>query len=78
MAPMSGFDDREDATAEERAVHLFFQQLNFLFSFRGLKAYKAKFANSWEARYVIYRRALDLPRLVFALGRIATIPGDRE
>jgi phosphatidylglycerol lysyltransferase len=78
MAPMSGFDDREEATAEERAVHLFFQQLNFLFSFRGLKAYKAKFATSWEPRYAIYRGTLDLPRLVIALGRVATIPGDRD
>jgi phosphatidylglycerol lysyltransferase len=76
MAPMSGFDANEEATAEERAVHLFFQQLNFLFSFRGLKAYKAKFASSWEPRYAVYAGALDLPRLAVALGRISALSGD--
>jgi phosphatidylglycerol lysyltransferase len=74
MAPMSGFDAKEQATAEERAVHLFFQQLNFLFSFRGLRAYKAKFASSWEPRYAVYRGALDLPRLAVALGRVSALP----
>jgi phosphatidylglycerol lysyltransferase len=62
MAPMSGFREEEDATAEERAIHYFFQHTRFLFSFKGLKAYKAKFATSWEPRYVVYQNALDLAR----------------
>lgn len=73
MAPMSGFGEKEAATAEERAVHLFFQHLNFLFSYRGLRAYKAKFASSWEPRYAVYRRTLDLPRLAIALERVSSI-----
>jgi phosphatidylglycerol lysyltransferase len=44
MAPMSGFQLGEEPTLEERAIHYFFQHLNFLFSFKGLRAYKAKFA----------------------------------
>jgi lysylphosphatidylglycerol synthetase-like protein (DUF2156 family) len=50
--------------------------LNFLFSFRGLKAYKAKFASSWEPRYAVYAGALDLPRLAVALGRISALSGE--
>jgi phosphatidylglycerol lysyltransferase len=73
MAPMAGFHEREHATAEERAIHGFFQQLNFLFSFRGLRQYKAKFATSWEPRYLVYRHALELPRVALALRRVSEL-----
>ncbi len=73
MAPMAGFQDREDATPEERAIHRFFQQLNFLFSFQGLRQYKAKFASSWEPRYLVYKHALDLPRIALALRRLSEV-----
>ncbi len=73
MAPMSGFEEREEPTQEERAVHLFFQQLGFLFSYQGLRHYKAKFANRWEPRYVVYRHTLDLPRIALALNGLTAI-----
>lgn len=75
LAPMAGFQEREEASAEERAIHNFFQQLNFLFSFRGLRHFKAKFATSWEPRYLIYRNILELPRLALALRRVSEISG---
>jgi phosphatidylglycerol lysyltransferase len=71
MAPMSGFTPAEAASPEARAVHVFFQHLGFLFSFRGLRAYKAKFATSWEPRYVVYSHVLDLPRLGIAVARLS-------
>lgn len=71
LAPMSGFQEREEASPEERAVHLFFQQLNFLFSYRGLRHYKAKFASFWEPRYAVYRNPLELPRLALALQKLS-------
>jgi phosphatidylglycerol lysyltransferase len=73
MAPMAGFQEREEATAEERAIHAFFQNLNFLFSYRGLRSYKAKFADIWEPRYLIYQNALDLPGLAVALNKVSTV-----
>lgn len=73
LAPMSGFREREEASAMERAVYQFFQRLTFLFSFGGLKAYKAKFASRWEPRYVIYRHALDLPKAGIALGKVSKL-----
>jgi phosphatidylglycerol lysyltransferase len=71
LAPMSGFQEREQASPEERAVHLFFQHLNFLFSYRGLRQYKAKFATTWEPRYVVYRNPLELPRMALALQKLS-------
>ena len=71
LAPMSGFAEQDEGSREERAIHAFFQRLNFLFSYRGLRSYKAKFASSWEPRYLVYRNALDLPRLAIALSRIS-------
>jgi phosphatidylglycerol lysyltransferase len=75
MAPMAGFDEHETASPEERAVHAFFQQLNFVFDYKGLKAYKAKFASAWEPRYVCYRHVLDLPRVALALARLSESRG---
>jgi len=73
MAPMSGFQEREGASIEEKAVHYFFQHLNFLFSFRGLRQYKAKFASFWEPRYAVYRNVLDLPKLAFAMTKVSEL-----
>jgi phosphatidylglycerol lysyltransferase len=73
MAPMSGFRENEDASAEERAVHYFMQQLNFLFSYHGLLHYKAKFATLWEPRFTIYRHVLNLPRVARAISEVSEI-----
>lgn len=73
LAPMCGFQEYEEATVAERAVHLFMQRLTFLFSFHGLKAFKAKYADAWEPRYIIYRNVLDLPRVGLALGRVSEL-----
>jgi phosphatidylglycerol lysyltransferase len=78
MAPMTGFDEREEATAEERVIHGLFQRLDFLFSFRGLHHYKAKFATSWEPRYLIYRNVLELPRTALALRRLSEIRKEKD
>jgi len=71
--PMAGFQQNEPGSAGERVVHHFFQKLNFIFSFSGLRAYKAKFASCWEPRYVVYRNITDLPRMALALGKVSTI-----
>ena len=73
LAPMSGFQPKEDATPEERAIHFFFRHLTFIFSFGGLRAYKAKFATDWEPRYIVYRNVLDLPRVAMTLARVSEI-----
>ena len=73
MAPMAGFQEHEEASAEERAVHYFMRQLNFLFSYQGLLHYKSKFATIWEPRYTIYRNVLNLPRVARAIGEVSAV-----
>jgi phosphatidylglycerol lysyltransferase len=75
LAPMSGFQDGEQSSAEERAVHFFIQRLNFLFSYSGLYQYKKKFVTSWEPRYEIYQNVRDLPLLAYALNKVASAGG---
>lgn len=78
MAPMAGFQDEEEASVEEKALHFFFQRLDFLFSYRGLKQYKAKFASLWEPRYAIYKTPLDLPRMAIALQVVSEVKKGKE
>jgi lysylphosphatidylglycerol synthetase-like protein (DUF2156 family) len=75
---MTGFREHEHATMEERAIHAVSRKLDFLFSFRGLHHYKAKFATSWESRYLIYRSFLKLPRTALALHRISEVRYENE
>lgn len=74
MAPLAGFQEHEDASPEERAVHFFLQRLNFLFSFVGLRSFKAKFATHWEPRYLVYRNILHLPAIAIALAKVSELP----
>ena len=71
MAPMAGFSETEESSKEERLVHNFFRHLNFVFSYSGISQYKAKFATSWEPRYVMFQSFTDLPRLGLALYRLS-------
>jgi phosphatidylglycerol lysyltransferase len=73
LAPMSGFKEAESAGLEERVIHRVLRKLDFLFRFRGLSQYKAKFATSWEPRYLIYENLLQLPRTALALVRLSEI-----
>jgi phosphatidylglycerol lysyltransferase len=73
MAPMSGFQEKEEASLEEKVIHSFFTHLNFIFSYSGLKQYKAKFASFWEPSFLIYRNTFDLPRLGITLKILSEI-----
>jgi len=75
MVPMAGFQQHETVSTGERVIHQFFQRLNWVFSFSGLRAYKGKFASFWEPRYIMYRNITDLPRIALALGKVSTIKG---
>jgi len=71
---LSSFTEKEESSATERAVAFFLRRLEFLFSFGGIRHFKAKYADRWEPRYVIYKRAMELPRLGIALTKIAGGP----
>jgi phosphatidylglycerol lysyltransferase len=73
LAPVTGFKKGESARLEERLINSVLRKLDFLFRFRGLAEYKAKFATSWEPRYLIYENLLQLPRTALALVRLSEI-----
>lgn len=67
MAPMSGFRPGETPGPEEKAIHYLMRRLGFIFHYRGLRDFKAKFATSWEPRYLVYRDVARLPLVGRAL-----------
>ena len=73
LAPMAGFRMGEHSSFEERLIHGLLQKFSFLFRFRGLDQYKAKFATSWEPRYLIYENLWQLPRIALALVHLSEI-----
>ncbi|MGE0129236.1 MAG: bifunctional lysylphosphatidylglycerol flippase/synthetase MprF [Blastocatellales bacterium] len=77
MAPMAGFREHETPSMGERILHYLCQHTDFLFSFTGLQQHKAKYADCWEPRYLIYRHAFQLPGLALALSRITEL-NDKE
>ncbi len=52
IAPLSGIAGRRLAPAWARAAALVFQHGERFYGFRGLRAYKEKFAPEWEPRYI--------------------------
>jgi phosphatidylglycerol lysyltransferase len=73
LAPMTGFRADEFPSIEERVIHALFDKLGFLFSFHGPHRYKAKFATSWEPRFLLYQHTLQLPRIGLALRALARV-----
>ena len=71
MAPFDGFRKNEHPSAQERAVNYFMRHMNFIFSYSGLHHFKAKFADAWEPRYLIYQNVLALPQVALALARVS-------
>jgi phosphatidylglycerol lysyltransferase len=73
MAPMTGFQPQEKPGPEEKATHYLLRHLNFIFNYRSLREYKAKFATIWEPRYLVYRNVAQLPLLGRAMVEITEL-----
>ncbi len=73
MAPFDGFRKSEQPSAEERAIDYLMRHLNFIFSYAGLHHFKAKFADAWEPRYLVYQNVLALPQVALALAKISEL-----
>ena len=71
LAPLAGVGGARGAGLEERAVHEVYEHVTGLFSFKGLRAYKAKFDPVWEERFLVYQGGhLGFLRTALALGCI--------
>jgi phosphatidylglycerol lysyltransferase len=73
LAPLAGVGIRRNATLEERALHGVYEHLTMLFSFKGLRSYKAKFEPVWEERFLVYQNGhAGFVRTALALERITS------
>jgi phosphatidylglycerol lysyltransferase len=61
MAPLSGLENRRLAPLFARIGALVFAEGGALYGFEGLRAYKAKFADSWRPLYIAGRPGTIMP-----------------
>jgi phosphatidylglycerol lysyltransferase len=72
MAPFAGVGEDPNASLRERAIHELTERLNRFFSYRGLRAYKAKFEPRWEPRYLVFGGGIvGLVRTTVALTQLS-------
>jgi phosphatidylglycerol lysyltransferase len=64
MAPLSGLESHPLAPAWHRVGNFIFRHGEHFYNFDGLRRYKAKFAPSWEPRYLVARGGIALPRVL--------------
>jgi len=71
LAPLAGVGDRSGASILDRVAHQVYEHASAVFSFKGLRNFKAKFEPLWEERFLVYEPGLgSLVRTALALGRI--------
>jgi phosphatidylglycerol lysyltransferase len=73
LAPFDGFRKSEQPSTEERAIDYLMRHLNFVFSYSGLHHFKAKFADTWEPRYLLYENVTALPQVALALIKVSEL-----
>ncbi|HVN44555.1 MAG TPA: bifunctional lysylphosphatidylglycerol flippase/synthetase MprF [Steroidobacteraceae bacterium] len=64
MAPLAGLEAHPLAPAWHRVGNFIFRYGEHFYNFEGLRRYKAKFDPVWEARYLVARGGLALPRVL--------------
>lgn len=74
LAPLSGIEGRRLAPLWARVAAILFQHGERLYGFRGLRAYKTKFAPAWRPRYVAAPRGVGLCLALRDLARLVGQP----
>lgn len=67
MAPLSNVGEYQYSFIEEKIAHFIYEYGTHLYGFQGLRRYKNKYADKWEARYTIYRKKSSLITSMAAL-----------
>lgn len=69
LSPLAGVGERPGDPAVERALRFVYEHLNRFYRFKGLHAFKQKFAPEWSPRYLIYPGPATLPAVALAIIR---------
>lgn len=69
LAPFSGLDEAQ--TVPEQAMKLAYERIRAFDHFKGLRAYKEKYADVWRNKYLVYNEDLDLLQASLAIQRVA-------
>ena len=64
MAPLSGFENSPVVSLWQRVGAFLYEHGEAVYGFQGLRAFKEKFSPTWEPRFLAYRGALSLPRIL--------------
>jgi phosphatidylglycerol lysyltransferase len=64
MAPLAGLETHPLAPAWHRVGNFVFRHGEHFYNFDGLRRYKAKFDPVWEAKYLVARGGISLPRVL--------------
>ena len=70
MAPLVNTKIDKNLPLIERALRVAYENLNTLFSYKGLYTYKQKFMPKWEPLYIVYKSSTSLPQILFAFTRL--------
>lgn len=68
LAPFSGLDEAHNVA--EQALKLAYQRIRAFDHYKGLRAFKEKYATVWRDKYLLYNDDLDLVQVSFALQRV--------
>jgi len=74
LAPLSGIEAHRLSPLWAKAAATIFRHGERFYGFRGLRAYKEKFAPAWEPRYIAAPRGLGLIRALRDLNRLIGHP----
>lgn len=75
LAPLSGIEAHRLSPLWAKAAAVIFKRGERFYGFRGLRAYKEKFAPAWEPRYIAAPRGLGLVLAMRDLSRLIGRPG---
>lgn len=74
LAPLSGLEGLGRPSLPERTLKLFYENVDSVFSYQGLREFKAKFGPEWQPRYLLYQHSYQLPSIGLALLRASRVP----
>lgn len=70
MAPLANVGINKSAYLSERMAYIVYKHANSIYSFKGLRNYKQKYATVWNPKYIVYAKGNWLLYSLIALGLI--------